>query len=440
MDNNYMENQFSPVTEQSSYIPTYQAPPQEQTPDINLPLEEIKATATYEELLEHQKYGMRPITILLYIVAISSMLAAILSKSNVGGTLSVFIGIITFALALGFSSSARKNATAAQQQGGHFVYHVFSDHTKYSYYVDDNLYSFYRIDPNNIVKVKQLRRTVVFIHNNTLFMIPKNAITNDSLLFKAINSKGSLKVASTSCDSDLPRRDKRQTAIIWLLCSAAVVFAANITVAFLAPSIVIGFGIVSFFGIGLPIVALAHIRGWKTKGKGLIIAACIVMIIALFVSFVITISVTEQNDLKEAEAKLNTITEKTGIDIPEPISCYEHEADFYDTYTKTYLKYSWLDVSISKEDNEKFKSYVEKNPIWISDMSPELEEFFGGIYTPCGQPFVITNVTEKTQNQLPTTAAKCEYIIISYDYSNNHIAIYSFSKEDKFASTPSETV
>lgn len=427
MDNNLSQIQNDETVEQNiaSEETVTESLTSDTTPDLSLPLEEIKAEGTYEERLEHRLHVLKPLMWLLFVFGALCCVLGIMDSIETKVFSAFFVAAAFLILVALMSRSGTKTVVKEDmKKGGYFIYRVFYNRIEYGYYIGDDLYTFYRVDPAKITKAKLLRHTLVFAHEGILFMVPKASITNDSFIYKAVMSS---KKSKAKKGSDRPC-DKRQTAIIWLLFSSAVIFAATITVSMLAPIAAMPFAIISFFCIGLPIVALALIKGWQSKGKGLIIAASIILIIALFASFIVGAETSADYNNAQFNEKLDVISEKTGIDIPDIIEGYEYEESVYDESTKAYLSYTYIGGFFSDEDNERFKATVEKNDMWITSMDEELEYFIGSICPSDGDPFIIVNITEGTYNQLPTTNYDCEYVIISYDYTYASITIYTFTK------------
>ncbi len=431
MDNNLSQIQNDEAVEQNiaSEETVTESVASDTTPDLSLPLEEIKAEGRYEERLEHRLHVLKPLMWLLFVFGALCCVLGIKESIETKVFSAFFVAAAFLILVALMSRSGTKTVVKEDmKKGGYFIYRVFYNRIEYEYYIGEDLYTFYRVDPAKITKAKLLRHTLVFAHEGILFMVPKASITNDSFIYKAVMSSKSSKAKK---GADRPC-DKRQTAIIWLLASAVTVLVATVIISIFAPIAAVPFAILSFLSIALPIVSLAFIGGWRARGKGLIIFTCIVLIIALFASFVVAVIRYDEVYVDEDEAMANNILDDardiTNIDFPDVYDVYLNENEFYDPQTRSYITYTYFDCSLSYEDNKYLRSQVEENNVWISEMSEEIAYFIGNIYSPYDDPFIIVNLTEGTCNQLPSTNNKCEYVIISYDYSNRCIDIYAFSK------------
>lgn len=443
MDNNYtehtentaFENSVAPETTEELDDAAVEPEKTEETeppaPDNSLPLEEITFIPTFEERLEQRRHLLKPLMWILYVFAALCFVIGIHDYIETKVFSAQFIvSAVLILLALASRSGAKTNVKEEMKKDGTPTYRVFYNRIEYECRIGEDLYTFYRIDPKKITKVKSLRHIIVFIHEGILFMIPKSAVTNNSYLLRAINVKSN---SSNGHACDAKVRDKRQTAIIWLLSCSAVIFAATIIVSYLAPVAAIVFAILSFLSVGLPIVSLALIAGWKSRGKGLIIAASIILIFALLCSFGFGMDAYDKSymddDARLANNILDSASEISGVDFPDVYSVYSDEYELYDQESKAYFSYNMLTCTLSDEDNEYLKSEVEGSHVWITKMTEDMQAFVGDIYTPYNDPFVIVNLTEGTCNQLPTVNAECKYAIIVYDHSFSDIYIYVFSKE-----------
>lgn len=433
MDNNLSQIQNDEAVEQNiaSEETVTESVTSDTTPDLSAPLEQITPKITYTEMLEHHRHVYKRFlhfTLYVFILSVAwTIYNSIRCGSFAEGGSGSIVAAVMLILMLIVNKSIKINAKAKLNENKETItYSVFYNRIEYEYRIGDDLYNFYRIDPKKITKAKQLRHTIIFIHEGIQFMVPKSAITSDSLLFKAVFPQKKMKKSKSQA------RDKRQTAIIWLIASAVTVLVATVIISIFAPIADIPFAILSFLSIALPIVSLAFIGGWRARGKGLIIFTCIVLIIALFASFVVAAIRYDEVYVDEHEAMainiLDDARDITNIDFPEVYDVYLNENEYYDPQTRSYITYTYFDCSLSYEDNKYLRSQVEGNNVWISEMSEEMAYFVGNIYSPYDDPFIIVNLTEGTYNQLPSTNNKCEYVIISYDYSNRCIDIYAFSK------------
>ncbi len=409
-------------------------------PDISAPLEEISPRITFNDVLDQYKYIYKNTTRLILYALILSVFWTVSNCIRYGGFAEggsgIIISFILFFLFFIVKKSIKINAKAQFDKKGDVTYRVFYNRIEYEYRVGGDLYTFYRIDPKKITKAKLLQNTLVFVHEGVCFMIPCRDLGRDSLIYKAVLSEKDKKACKTRS------RTKRQTAIIWLLASAVTVLTATIIVSIFAPLAAIPFAFLSFFSISLPIISLAFIGGWRARGKGLIIATCIILILALFVSFVAATGVYDEAYVDEDEAAANNILDRTAefthVDFPDVYNVYLNENQFYDSQTKSYVTYTYMDCSLTEENSEYLKSQVVKSDLWITEMTEEMEYFIGNSYSPYNDPFMIVNLTEGTYNQLPSTKNTCEYVIIAFNYSANSIFIYTFSKaySDVITSTP----
>ncbi len=399
-------------------------------PDISAPLEEISPRITFNDVLEQYKYIYKNTTRLILYALILSVFWTVSNCIRYGGFAEGGSGIIiSFILLFLFfivKKSIKINAKAQFDKTGDVTYRVFYNRIEYEYRVGGELETFYRIDPKKITRAKLLQNTLVFVHAGVCFMIPRRDLGRDSLIYKAVLSEKDKKARKTRS------RTKRQTAIIWLLASAVTVLAATIIVSIFAPLATIPFALLSFFSISLPIVSLAFIGGWRARGKGFIVATCIILIVALFASFIVAIVRYDEVYVDEDEAAANNILERTAklthVDFPDVYNVYQNKSEIYDPSTRSYITYTHFDCSLSYDDTKYLKSQVERSNVWTSEMSEDLAYFVGNIYSPYNDPFIIVNLTEGTYNQLPSTHNACEYVIVSFDYSNMSINIYTFSK------------
>ena len=439
MDNNYtnpLENMETEsvaepeITEKAENTETSATQTEDQnaliTPDLSLPLEEITAEGTYEEILEQRRHLVKPLNIFLFLISGVYLLFGIWDAIEMGAFSASFIlSGVFFLIALSSRSAAKKSAVEDAKRGGHFTYRVFYNRIEYEYRIGDELHTFYRVDPTKITGARLLKSSLVFVYRGISFMIPRSHITEESLIYKAVMSSKNAKITKSSGKS------KRRVAVIWLnICSIAI-FCATAIVAAVAPLYAIPLAILSFFGIGLPIVSLSLMKGHKFRGRGLQIAASIILIIALFASFIAGIGVYDEaygdEDMQLAENLLDRADDIIDIDFPDAYDAYMYEDEFYDPQSRTYIEYISLDCYLEDEDNEYMKSKVEGSYIWQTDMPLEMENFFYYVYTPGGDPFIVVNLTEGTLNSLPSDNSECEYVIIDYSYSGGRISICSFS-------------
>lgn len=432
MDNNFTQNPNDEAIEQTVVPNEDMSEPvtSDTGPDISAPLEEISPRITLNDVLEQYKYLYKNTTRLILYALILSVFWTASNCIRYGGFAeggsTIIISFILLFLFFIVKKSIKINAKAQFDKAGDVTYRVFYNRIEYEYRVGGDLYTFYRIDPKKITKAKLLQNTLVFVHAGICFMIPLRDLGRDSLIYKSVLSEKDKKARKTRSHT------KRKTAIIWLLASAVTVLTATILVAIFAPIAALPLAIVSFFSISLPIVSLAFIGGWRSRGKGFIIATCIILIVALFVSFAAGITVYDEAYVDEYEAAANNILDRTAklthVEFPDVYNVYLNENQFYDSQTKSYVTYTYMDCSLTEENSEYLKSQVVKSDLWITEMTEEMERFIGNIYSPYNDPFIIVNLTEGTHNQLPSTNNTCEYAIVAFDYSANSIFIYTFSK------------
>ena len=391
------------------------------------PYEVITHRPSQRDILKQTRYSQKGGMVLF-----GTLAALLFVASIVEGVLlhrfnyvTFFVGIFFAILPLASYSGSKKLAEDAYNKvsGAIFEYSFFDSCIEYRKYENNELRTFYKIDPKDITSVKEVDGLYIFVCDGIIHSIRKNLFSSTSRARREYFDKG----------SETKRAAVKQTleGVHTLIDLSAIVILLiwYFVQRTLSPDS--WYFILLFAPIPIALLAMMIIRRkaeGKIKGSHIIVTVCVIVLWLIIAGVGFLDNSQHEYNIEQSE-RVGQLSAIVGITVPASDD-YETEVyNKYDSYTETDIEVDAIYVYLTKAQMHEFNDAMKENEIvWLAWLKDDMLDDFGFIIEDYHDSFFIYNVTEKTYNSAPKATGKCDYILVAYDSGVTSIDFLCFSK------------